>query len=151
MIKDTNTELLDAVALNTGAAGTYLLGSQYDTGATPTLKDMGLSQDFWLVAKVTTAATSGGSATLQLKVVSDDTTSISTTTSTVHYTSAAIPVASLTAGALIFATKLPIGDYERYIGILQVTGTAAFTAGNIEVFVTPDFPKYVAYPDPLVG
>jgi hypothetical protein len=131
---DSRLEFADAVALNTGAAGTYLIGSQVDLG-TDGVNDV---DGLYLVVNVDTAATSGGSATLQISLASDDTASISTTTSTIHYTSPAIPVASLTAGYFVCKVELPKGTYERYLGILQVTGTAAFTAGKVNAFLTKD-------------
>lgn len=143
MIMDSRLEFCDAVALNTGAAGTYLLGSQIDLG-TDGVNDV---DSVYLVVNVDTAATSGGSATLQISLASDDTASISTTTSTIHYTSAAIAVASLTAGTYVSRVELPKGTYERYLGILQITGTAAFTAGKINAFLTNDPFTGKAFPD----
>lgn len=149
MILDVRNEFCGAVSLNTGAAGTYLIGDQIDLGASPTLKDIGVGEELWLVVTVQTTATSGGSATLQIQLASDDTASISTSTSTIHYTSPAIPVASLTAGTTVCAVALPYGSYERYLGILQVTGTAAFTAGKVDAFLTTEPPKWVALPDSI--
>ena len=97
--------------------------------------------------KLATAATSGGAATLQVRLVSDDTATPSTTTATVHATSAAIAVASLTAGSTVMVTRLPSGSYERYIGIQQITGTAAFTAGAVDAFLTSDPGLWRAYGD----
>lgn len=135
-ILDSRNEFADAVSLNTGAAGTYLIGSQIDLGANDNVNDV---DGLYLVVNVDTAATSGGSATLQIILASDDSASIATNgTATVHFTSAAVPVASLTAGAYVCKVELPKGTYERYLGILQVTGTAAFTAGKINAFLTKD-------------
>lgn len=146
MILDDRLEFCDAQTLNTGAAGTYNIGDVIDTHG-PTIghnagqnvtRDLGVDGDLYVVARVATAATSGGSATLQLRLVSDDTATPSTTTATVHMTSAAIPVASLTAGATVLLGRLPSGQYERYVGVQQITGTAAFTAGAVDVFLTSD-------------
>lgn len=145
MIIDSRGEMCSATALNTGAAGTYLIGSQIDLGVDGL--DVGVGEDLYLVVQVTTTATSGGSATLQVKLASDASAAISTTTSTVHYTSDAIAVADLVAGYRVAAVRLPSGTYERYLGILQVTGTAAFTAGNIDAFLTKDISAWTAYPD----
>lgn len=150
MLIDERTEFADATALNTGAAGTYNIGDVIDIKSAAidpnTLKDLGFSE-LYLVIKVATAATSGGAATGQFRLVSDDTATPSTTTATVHYTSAAIPVASLTAGATIAVVKLPSGSYERYIGVQQITGTAAFTAGAVDAFLTADPAVWRAYGD----
>lgn len=145
MIIDSRGEMCSATALNTGAAGTYLIGSQIDLGVDGL--DVGVGEDLYLVVQVTTTATSGGSATLQVKLASDASAAISTTTSTVHYTSDVVAVADLVAGYRVAAVRLPSGTYERYLGILQVTGTAAFTAGAIDAFLTKDISAWTAYPD----
>lgn len=150
MLIDDRLELADATALNTGAAGTYNIGDVIDTKSATidpnTTKDHEGS-DLFLVVRVATAATSGGAATLQVRLVSDDTATPSTTTATVHATSAAIAVASLTAGSTVMVTRLPSGSYERYIGIQQITGTAAFTAGAVDAFLTADPGLWRAYGD----
>ena len=152
MILDERTEFADSTALNTGAAGTYNIGDVIDTqgttiGTANLTRDLGSVDPLWLVIRVAVAATSGGSATGQFRLVSDDSGTPSTTTATVHYTSAAIPVASLTAGATIAVVQLPSGSYERYLGIQQITGTAAFTAGAIDAFLTNDPAIWRAYAD----
>lgn len=150
MILDARNEFCDATALNTGAAGTYLIGNQIDMGAVPAPGPLGANGELYLVATVDTTCTSGGAATLQLKMSSDDSASIATNgTATDHFTSRVFPLASLVAGATLFAVKMPMGfDYERFLGILQVTGTAAFTAGKVNVFLTPDPARWAAYDSP---
>ena len=44
-------------------------------------------------------------------------------------------------------TRLPAASYERYVGIQQITGTAAFTAGAIDAFLTMDPIAWKAYAD----
>lgn len=149
MILDELTEFCDATALNTGGAGTYLIGDVIDTKSAAidpnTTKDFGFSE-VYLVIRVATTATSGGSATGTFRLASDSTADLNTS-ATVHFTSATIPVASLTAGTTIAVVKLPSGSYERYIGIQQITGTAAFTAGAIDAFLTSDPNAWRAYAD----
>lgn len=146
MILDERGEFCDATALNTGAAGTYLIGDVMDLGSTS--QDIGAGEDLYVVVQVDTAATSGGAATGNFKLVSDAQAAIATDGSaTEHLASGAIAVASLTAGRLVMAAKVPPGTYERYLGILQVTGTAAFTAGKVNAFLTKDISRWQAYPD----
>lgn len=150
MLMDDRLEFADATALNTGAAGTYNVGDVIDTRAAsidPNVTKDHEGSEMYLVVRVATAATSGGAATLQVRLVSDDTATPSTTTATVHATSAVIPVASLTAGATVMVTKLPAGSYERYIGVQQITGTAAFTGGALDAFLVSDPAIYRAYAD----
>lgn len=148
MILDERNEFCDATALNTGAAGSYLIGDVIDLGASTPGRDLGGDQALYLVVQVDTAATSGGSATLQVNLVTDDNASLSSPTTLVS--SAAIPVASLTAGRVVMAVQLPMEGtaYERYIGIQQVTGTAAFTAGKVNAFLTEDVARWKAYDSP---
>jgi hypothetical protein len=39
---------------------------------------------------------------------------------------------------------LPLGTYERYLGVLCVTATTTTTAGTIDAFLTKDPSKWVA-------
>ena len=147
MLLDERTEFCDATALNTGGAASYLLGDVIDLQVA---RDIGQGEPLWLVITVDTAATSGGSATGQFTLASDAQAAIATDgTATVHITTAAIPVASLVARYVIFAGPLPAEGpvYERYLGILQTTAVAAFTAGKINAFLTPEFAKWKAYAD----
>lgn len=142
MIMDERTEFCDATALNTGGAGSYLIGDVYDTGGDG-LNDV---ENLYLVIQMDTAATSGGSATGQFHLCSDAQAAIAVDgTATYHWSSAAIPVASLTAGTYIAKVELPKGTYERYVGIVQTTGTAAFTAGKINAFLTPNVNTYKTF------
>lgn len=151
MILDERNEFCDATSLNTGAAGTYLIGDVIDlkspTIAPNTTVDL-FGSDLYLVIQVDTTATSGGSATGQFHLASDAQAAIATDGSaTYHFSTSARAVASLTAGTLVACVKLPVGNYERYLGILQTTGTAAFTAGKVNAFLTADPAVYRAYAD----
>jgi hypothetical protein len=145
MILDERNEFCDATALNTGAAGSYLIGDVIDLSVA---RDLGGDQAVYLVVSVDTAATSGGSATGQFNLVTDDNASLSSPTTVVS--SQAWPVASMTAGKTLMAVQLPMEGtaYERYIGIQQVTGTAAFTAGKVNAFLTMDVARWKAYDSP---
>lgn len=147
MITDKLTTFANGEALNTGVAGTYLVGDVIDM---EDLRDLGQGNPVYLVVTIQTTATSGGAATLQIQLASDAQAAIATDGSaTVHVQSDAIAVASLAAGTSVLAIALPMegNAYERYLGILQVTGTAAFTAGAIDAFLTMDVSKWKAYAD----
>jgi len=144
MIIDIRTEFCDATALNTGAAGTYTIGNQADliglgTGLTiigdSTNARIGTDDSAYLVIQVDTLATSGGAATAQFQLVSDSVATLDSSP-TVHLTTGTFALAALTAGATLFVGQVPSGTYERYLGIRQVTGVAAFTAGKVNAFIT---------------
>ena len=149
MYVDRLNEFCDNVALNTGAAGTYLIGNQIDLVVARDI-GMGMGGQLYLVAQVSEAATSGGSATLQLQLASDSTAAIATDgTASIHLTSATFAVAALTAGKVLMVMPLPLEGvaYERFLGIRQITGTAAFTGGKVDVFLTTDPQVWKAYAD----
>lgn len=143
MILDERTEFCDATALNTGAAGTYVIGDQIDISVS---RDLGGEKAARLRIAVATTATSGGSATGQFQLVSADNAAL-TTNPVVHYQTDAIAVASLTAGTVVADVELPRAVYKRYVGIRQVTGTAAFTAGAIDANLAFDTYAWRAYTD----
>ena len=156
MILDSRNEFCDAVALNTGAAGTYLLGNQIDLGAVAAPGPVGAIDDMYLVITVDTGITAGSAGTVQFQLASDDSASVATNgTATVHAMTAAFATGTgtgtgaLKAGTTLAVIEMPKGfNYERYLGILQVTGTAAVTAGKINAFLTPDPALWAAYDSP---
>ena len=148
MILDERLEFCDATALNTGAAGSYLLGDVIDLQLAAG-GDIGSGQPLYLVIQVDTVPTSGGSATAAFTLASDAQAAIATDGSaSVHWTSGARTIAQLSTGTK-FVVALPMEGvaYERYLGILQTTAVAAFTAGKINAFLTIDPTGNRAYPD----
>ena len=151
---DERLEFADATALDTSGTDTDLIGDVIDLGATG--RDIGQGQPVYFVVQITTAVTSGGSATVQFSVASDGVAAIATNgNQTIHFLSDAIAVATLTAG-LTMVFPLPSNDtglgednvgYERYLGFQTVTGTAALTAGAVNAFLTLDNYGWQSYPD----
>lgn len=146
MILDERTEFCDATALNTGGAASYLLGDVMDLEIA---RDIGNGEPFYLIISVDTAATSGGAATGNFTLASDAQAAIAVDgTATVHATTGAIAVAALTAGrTFVIPVPLQGNVYERYLGILQTTAVAAFTAGKINAFLTLDPTGWKSYAD----
>lgn len=146
-IMSARDEFCDATALNTGAAGTYLVGNVMDTSV---VRDLGNGRVVYLVISVDTTVTSGGAATVQFILASDAQAAIATDGSaTQHILTVAIPKATLVAGyQIVLALPLESPAYEQFLGILQVTGVAALTAGKINAFLTLDPPaSWKAYPN----
>lgn len=159
MILDKLNEFCDATALNTGGAATYLIGDQIDlAGMTTagTVFDPGISPDgLWLVLQVDTAITTAGSAgTVAFSLASDASASIATNgTASVHFTTKSYTTGStaIPAGTVLACVKLPSDSYERYLGILQTTGTTALNAGKINAFLTQTPAKWRALADAYSG
>jgi hypothetical protein len=158
MILDERTEFCDAQALNTGAAGTYNLGDQIDLG----LAGRGVGQpgdQLYLVLQVSTGIeVASSTGTVQFQLVSDDSASIATNgTQSIHLqtqafaTSTTTDTTTLKAGTVLGVFALPIEGvvYERYLGVQQVTGTTAISAGAINAFLTPTPAAWKAYDAPF--
>jgi hypothetical protein len=144
MIIDKRNQFCDGTALNTGAAGAYALGDVIDLQAAGL--DMGQGACLSLVIMVSEDAASGGAATAAFSLASDSTAALATDGSaTVHVTSATFAVAEMTAGKVLMSVELPQGSYERYVGLLQTTGTAAFTGGAVTAFLTVAPASWKAY------
>ena len=151
MIMDTRAQFADAVSI-AAAAGTALIGSQYDLGQTTPYTDV---DDLYLVIMVSTAIITGGSAgKVRFQLASDSTAAIAVDGSaTVHYqtgdfVTGATPIA---VGSVLAVIELPKGNgvlpaYERYLGILCVTTTTTTTTGAIRAFLTPDGGRWAALP-----
>lgn len=156
MILDSRNEFCNNVLLNTGAAGTYLLGDQIDLGAVPAPGPVGAVDDVYLVLSVTTGITAGSAGTVQFQLASDDSASIATNgTATVHLqtpafvTGTGTGTTTLRPGTVLGVFQLPKSfSYERFLGVLQVTGTAAITAGRVDAFLTSDPAMWAAYDSP---
>lgn len=156
MILDERLEFADALALNTGAPATFNLGDVIDTHG-PAIghatglnvrRDLaGSSEPLYLVLSMQAAATSGGAATLQVALVSDDLSTPDLVTRTVHALTPVFALAALTANTIIAVIPLPSGLYERYVGIQQITGAFAFTGGSINAFLTNEPPNWRPYAD----
>jgi hypothetical protein len=155
MQMDKYLEFADAVSV-AAAAGTALIGSQIDMGATH--RDIGNGQPLYLVITTDTEIITGGAAgTVQFKLSSDASAAIATDGSaTDHWASrlfvsddAAANETVFNAGGVIAVVPLPMEGavYERYLGILCVTATTTTTAGKINAFLTQDPSRWAAYAD----
>ena len=148
MWMDERTLFAEATALSTSGTGLQLVGNVIDLG---NVRDIGASENIWLVILVTTAVTSGGAATVAFSLASDSTASVATDGSaSVHWTGSAIGKATLVAGYEVAKVMIPLeGEtaYERYLGILANVGTAALTAGAVTAFLTTRPPVRKIYPN----
>lgn len=145
MLLDERTEFCDATALNTGGAASYLIGDVIDTSVIGA--DLGQGVDLYCVIQIDTAV-AGTSSTVQFHLCSDAQEAIEDDgTATYHFSTSAIAEATLVAGYQVAAFKLPLGTYERYLGILQTTGVAALSAGKVNAFLTTDVSKIKHYAD----
>jgi hypothetical protein len=146
MILDERTEFCDATALNTGAAGSYLVGDVIDLQVA---RDIGAGAPIYWVVQIETLPTSGGAATANFSLCSDAQAAIAVDGSqTTHAQTGAKTIAQMAAGTtFIIGVPAEGSAYERYLGVVQTTAVAAFTAGKINSFLTLDPRGWKAYAD----
>jgi hypothetical protein len=153
MILDERLEFADALAFNTGAPATFNVGDVADTHG-PTIghnvgqnvrRDLGAGDEqMWLVIKTVAALATGS---VQFALISDDINPPDLATRTVHALSPVFAPAAAPANTILWATPLPSGQYERYVGVQQITSGAAITAGSFDAFLTADPSIWRAYAD----
>lgn len=144
MLLDTQLKFSDAQALTATAVSTNVVDLRNQ--ATPTLVDEAInSGDCWLEIHVITAAAGGDAAKTTTFSLESDSTADLATSATVHYTSAAITGAAMTAGAVPVRVKLPSGSYERYLGV-RYTQSATFTSFTLTAFIALGTQKNTIYP-----
>lgn len=145
-ILDTYVEFCDATTI-TATATSAIMGNVVDTGASPTLKDLGTS-DIWFVLKIETAVTSNSAVTCQFYLYSDSVATLDSSATT-HWSSTAIAKATLVRGYRVACVKLPSGDYERYLGIFCTTSGGTLLTGTANAYLTTCTPIWAAMPDGL--
>lgn len=121
------------------------VGSTIDLQAS---RDIGLGTTVWVCVTVTTAF-AGSGASVEFKVVSDDSATPAVNgTATLHATFGVKAIAALPVGARFFVA-LPAIDGERYLG-LQATSTGAnTTAGAVKAWITDEQPLWKPYSEAL--
>ena len=128
MILDKNLILSDAQA-------THLAVTSVSENVIDTVKIGDAVNELYFVAYVETACTSAGAATVEVQLVTDSDSAISSPT--VLWSSGAIPKASLVDKYCFGIVRLPKPEkVERYIAAQIIVGTAALTAGKFDIYLT---------------
>ena len=97
-----------------------------------------------LLAKTTTA-TNGADAAKTLTTTLESATDAGLTTGiVVHASSGAITGATLVANFVFWRSRLPYGNYARFLG-LRYTVSAGFTSFGVEAFLLSDLDRNIIY------
>jgi hypothetical protein len=146
MYVDKQNEFSDAQAVTATAISTNVYDRISNSSGKNILADIGTGQDVYLVVLVASAVTDTGSdATLAVTLESDSTVDLATSP-TVHLSSGTLAFAGFsTAGTVLMATKLPQGNYERYLGVRYTVANGPLTAGTFDAFLTTDVQAWRAY------
>lgn len=136
MILDQQTLFSDAQAITATANSTNVIDT-LPSGGPNTKSGIGDGQDITLFAQVGTTFTAGGAATLVISLVSADSADLATNP-IVHYSTAALALAALTAKSRPVALDLPYGKYRRYVGLTYTVATGPMTAGVMTAGLVED-------------
>lgn len=136
MIMDQQSLFSDAQAVTVTANSSNVIDT-LPSGGPNTKSGIGDGQDVSLFAQVGTTFTAGGAATMVISLVSADDAAL-TVNPIVHYATAAIAVASLTAKSRPVQIDLPYGKYRRYVGLTYTVATGPMTAGAITAGLVED-------------
>lgn len=130
MIIDTLNEFSDAQAETTVAAhdstNVVDLGADFNAA---------IGHELYLHILVETAVTSGGAATVQFQLITDEDTGFATAPVTL-WDSGAIGKATLVDGYAVARVRVPKGT-KRYLKVVYTIGTAVLTAGKFDAFLSP--------------
>ena len=141
MIFDRLNQFSGAQALTATALSTDVIDTLPMVGNPNLTQNLGGVGALFLVVQVTTAG--GGTApTLAVTLESDSTANLATSP-TVHYSSGTLVAATLVVGTLL-AIPLPIGNYERDLGVRYTLGGTSPT-GSVTAFLTRDLQNWRPY------
>lgn len=141
MILDEKLEFLDATSV-AAAAGTAVVGDVVN------LDDAGrdLLDTLYLVISVSTAFTSGGAATVDIRLTTAANAALDSGPVDI-WTTGAQAYTALTAGTTYIVPLPKALAFKQYLGIRVVTATATTTAGSLNAFLTNDPQNWKAYAD----
>jgi hypothetical protein len=144
MLLDAQLEFSDSQAVTTTAISTNVVDTLPMTSNPNVVANLGgPNTAAFLVIQVDTTFTAAGAATMTITLESDSTANLATSPTT-HISSPAIAVATLVAGyQLVY--PLPVGNYERYLGLRYTIATGPMTAGAISAFISRDIQTWKPY------
>ena len=130
------------------AAGTFVLGDVIDLGTAK--PDLGNGEPIFVVGIVKDDIEAAGAGTLAFKLTSAADDAL-TSGPVDHYigptlTTAAAAPAGQKAGDILFAFRLPSGEYKQFLGIRATVATQAISDGKVDIFMTHDISAWKAYP-----
>ena len=125
---DTNTGLISTSKVDLATAG----------------RDIGAGENLYIVSTVTTALDMDASQALDVTLVTDETSAISSVTVVQTLGSFA---ANAAAGSRIIARIQPSASFKRWIAIQYKTSTGnALSAGAVKTAIAKDVDAYTNYP-----
>lgn len=130
------------LGLDAKAGGAALTG--YNSGVSVNAgRDLGIGTEFWFQVLITVMFTSGGAATMNFQLVTDEDAVI--TEANILLGSGVLALSKLTAQSY-FRAQLPAsGSYEQYLGFDALIGTTTMTAGTVEAELLPNIQQSDLY------
>lgn len=145
-ILDTRAEFSDAQAVTATAISTNVMDIKGLGLAPNATENIGAPAITYLVVSAGAAATAAGAATVTVTLESAANAELSSG-AVVHFSSGAIPLSGMTAGARMVAIPLPAGDYKEFVGIRYTVSTGPLTGGTFNAYLTKDPQMWRAFDD----
>ena len=145
MFIDKLLEFCDATSLIAATAASTILGNVVDLGTSPTgavltnVQGNPGNSNISLVISMASSAT-GASSTKVFELRSSTLAALTAGTTTTHFTTSAIAMATLVAGYQVVNIQLPRGVYQRYLGIWATNAGDTMTGGTVDAYLTLDPP-----------
>lgn len=146
MIHDKLAQFCDATTATVNAAASSLIGSQYDLEVVN--GNTAAGEPIWLVVIVTTAVQAAGAGTYTIKLMSDSTAAIDTSSGTTHIEKTFVTANNTTSNAVgkrMIVQALPHDTYEQFLGIVVSAATQNVTGGALDAFLTTSPQYWKAY------
>lgn len=140
---DKQNEFSDSQAVTATAISTNVINTIPGIGGGLT-QNLGGPEAIYLVVQVDTTFTAAGAATMDISLESDSTANLATSP-TVHFRTGPLALAALAARAQPVVVPLPVGEYEKFLGVRYTIATGPMTAGAISAFLTRDPGTWRAY------
>lgn len=139
LLSPVTPQLLSALTVSTQVLGAVMdFSSIRDQGLLATPYGPGWAIDL-------NGGTSGGAATLQLQLVTDD--NIALSSPTILWTGTNYTLAQTAgAGQDVWLPLPDLTNYERYIAFRAIVGTAVFTAGLLNIEYVANKRRWKGYP-----
>lgn len=116
-----------------GTAGVVAQGTTDHGAVIDNVKAGNSHPELYIVGQVREAITSGGDATVNVKILQDSDAAFGTAETIIE--TGALALTALTAGTVLFKQRLPLA-LKRYLKATLTVAVADTTGGKLDIFIT---------------
>lgn len=134
---DARAEFSDSQVVTATAISTNVMARDGNGLSPNATQNLGAPAISYLVITTGAAVTAAGGATVTFSLESATDAGL-TASPVVHYSTGAIPKASMPAGAVVAVVPLPFADYKDFIGVRYTVATGPLLTGDFNAFLCLD-------------